>query len=129
VDLPNVDLPNLPYAVLVPVVIQLARFAIELSRQPRSKPPSRSAISPPRSKETTVVRYLKLCADGSQTWRLPDDVDVPQLKATIREAMQDRRLISVKVVTDGMESDLDVDGSRVTAFTVVGVPTQNVVGL
>jgi hypothetical protein len=124
-----VDLPDLPYPVLVPVAIQLVKFAIELWRQPRSKPPSRSSISPPRPKESTVVRYLKLCADGSQTWRLPDDVDVPQLKATIREAMQDRRLISVKVVTDGMESDLDVDGSRITAFTVVEVADQKVVGL
>jgi hypothetical protein len=126
-----VDLPDLPYHLIVPVVIQLAKFAIELWRQPRSKPPSRSPISPstPTPKETTVVRYLKLCADGSQTWRLPDGVDVPQLKATIREAMQDRRLISVRVVTDGMESDLDVDGSRITAFTVVEVADQKVVGL
>jgi hypothetical protein len=120
-----VDLPDLPYHLVIPVVIQLVKFAIELWRQPRS----RSPISPPRPKEATVVRYLKLCADGSQTWRLPDGVDVPQLKATIREAMQDRRLISIKVVTDGMESDLDVDGSRITAFTVVEVVDQKVVGL
>ncbi len=123
------DLPDLPYSILVPAAIQLARFGIELWRQHRSKSPSRPPISPPRPKEATVVRYLKLCADGSQTWRLPDDVDVSQLKASIRQAMQDRRLISVKVMTDGMESDLDVDGSRMTAFTVVEVADQNVVGL
>jgi hypothetical protein len=123
VDLP--DLPDLPYHLVIPVVIQLVKFAIELWRQPRS----RSPISPPRPKERTVVRYLKLCADGSQTWRLPDDVDVPQLKATLREARQDRQVVSIKVITNGMPSDLDVDGSRITAFTVVEVPTQNVVGL
>jgi hypothetical protein len=38
-------------------------------------------------------------------------------------------LISIRVVTDGMESDLDVDGSRLTAFTVVEVADQKVVGL
>jgi hypothetical protein len=124
-----VDLPDLPYPVLVPVAIQLVKFGVELWRQSRSNPPSRSPISPPRPKEATVAKYLLLGTDGSQRWRLPDDADVTQLKATIREAMHDRRLITVEVMSDGVKSDLDVDGSKLTAFSVVPVRDRNVVGL
>jgi hypothetical protein len=124
-----VDLPDLPYPVLVPVAIQLVKFGIELWRQPRSKSPSRSPISAPTPKEATMTRYVVLYTERIQKLRLPDDVDVSKVKTTITEAIETGRSTSIRVVTDGMESDLVLNGSRITAFTVVEVPHQKVVGL
>jgi hypothetical protein len=56
-----VDPSDLPYGLLVPLVIQLLRFGLELWRQRRSKSSRRSAItvsSSPRSKEAIVAKYL-----------------------------------------------------------------------
>jgi hypothetical protein len=124
-----VDLPDLPYPVLVPVAIQLAKFAIELWRQHRSKSPSRPPISPPRPKEASMTRYLVLYTERIQKLRLPDDADVLKVKTTVTEAIETGRSTSIRVVTDGMESDLVLNGSRITAFTVVEVPDRKVVGL
>jgi hypothetical protein len=127
-----VDPSDLPYGLLVPLVIQLLRFGLELWRQRRSKSSRRSAItvsSSPRSKEAIVAKYLVLYTEGSQKLRLPDDVDVPKLKTLITEAIETRRSTSIRIVTDGMESDLVLNGSRITAFTVVEVPNRDVVGL
>jgi hypothetical protein len=76
-----------------------------------------------------VAKYLVPYTEGSQKLRLPDDVDVPKLKTLITEAIETRRSTSIRIVTDGMESDLVLNGSRITAFTVVEVPNRDVVGL
>ena len=95
------DLPDLPYPVLVPVAIQLVKFGIELWRQPRSKSPSRSPISAPTPKEATMTRYVVLYTERIQKLRLPDDVDVSKVKTTITEAIETGRSTSIRVVTDG----------------------------
>jgi hypothetical protein len=128
VDLPSL-LSDIPYQPLVPVAIQLVKFAIDLWRQPRSKPPSHSPISPPRPKEATMTRYLVLYTERIQKLRLPDDVDVPELKAVVTDAIETGRCTSIRVIEGGVQSDLVLNGSRIPAFTVVEVPTQNVVGL
>jgi hypothetical protein len=126
-----VDASDLPYSVLVPLAIQLIKLGVELRRSRHSKAsrPTPVAVSSPRSKEAVVAKYLMLGTDGSQTWRLPDDVEVSQLRATIRRARQDRCSISIKILSDGVESDLDLDGSKITAFAVVEVPVRKAVGL
>jgi hypothetical protein len=116
-----VDLPDLPYHILVPAAIRVVQFSIELWRQSRSRNP--------RYKDATVTRYLVLYTERIQKLRLPDDVDVPKLKATITDAIETGRSTSIKVVEGGVQSDLVLNGSRIPAFTVVEGSTQNVVGL
>jgi hypothetical protein len=76
-----------------------------------------------------LTRYLVRYTERIQKLRLPDDVDVPELKAIVTEATETGRCTTIRVVEGGVQSDLVLNGSRITAFTVVEVADQKVVGL